>query len=85
MKKILFVLLDGAADIPRDGYKTSYQSAHKPNLDKLAKNGVSGLIDNNLGDHPDSGHSLFSLFGYTMSEYPGRGYLDALGDRKSVV
>lgn len=79
MKKILFVLLDGAADTVQESFKTSYQMAHKPNIDKLAKNGVAGLIENNLGDHPDSGHSIFTLLGYSMSEYPGRGYLDALG------
>ncbi len=79
MKKILFVLLDGAADTIEEGRNTSYQEAHKPNIDKFTKGGIAGLMENKLGEYPDSGHSIFALFGYSMPEYPGRGYLDALG------
>ncbi len=75
-KKVLFVILDGVADI---GDRTPLHVAGKENLDRLAKNGVSGLIENNISEHPDSGLSTFSLLGYPKSEYPGRGYLEALG------
>ena len=76
-QKILFVILDGAGD----GLKknTSLELAHKPNLDAFAQNGFSGLIDNKSGAHPDSGNSIWQLFGYTLDKYPGRGFLDALG------
>jgi 2,3-bisphosphoglycerate-independent phosphoglycerate mutase len=75
-KKILFVILDGIAD---DIEKTPLMLANKPNLDMLTKNGFSGLIENREGNHPDSGISNFVLLGYPKEEYPGRGYLEALG------
>ncbi|MFH0929182.1 MAG: 2,3-bisphosphoglycerate-independent phosphoglycerate mutase [Candidatus Aenigmatarchaeota archaeon] len=75
-KKVLFVILDGAADV---GEKTPLSDASKPNLDLLAKNGVAGLVENRNGEHPDSGISNFVLLGYPKEEYPGRGYLEALG------
>ncbi|MBU4124562.1 MAG: hypothetical protein KKI14_03805, partial [Nanoarchaeota archaeon] len=71
MKKILFVILDGAGDGLKKG--TSLELAHKPNLDEFTKNGVGGLIKNELDKHPDSGISTFNLFGYSVN-YPGRGY-----------
>jgi len=77
MKKILFVILDGAGDGLKKG--TSLEEAHKPNLDEFTKNGYAGLIDNKLGKHPDSGVSTWQLFGFPMDRYPGRGYLDAMG------
>jgi len=76
MKKILFVILDGIAD---DIEKTPLMMAAKPNLDLLTKNGFAGLIENREGAHPDSGISNFVLLGYQKEEYPGRGYLEALG------
>jgi 2,3-bisphosphoglycerate-independent phosphoglycerate mutase len=75
-KKVLFVILDGIAD---DTETTPLMMASKPNIDMLAKNGFSGLIENREGSHPDSGISNFVLLGYPKEEYPGRGYLEALG------
>lgn len=75
-KKILFVILDGIAD---DIERTPLMMASKPNIDMLTKNGFSGLLENREGDHPDSGISNFVLLGYPKEEYPGRGYLEALG------
>ena len=75
-KKILFVILDGAAD---NIEKTPLMLAFKPNLDLLTKNGFAGLMENREGKHPDSGISNFVLLGYDKNEYPGRGYLEALG------
>lgn len=77
MKKVLFVILDGISDGLRE--KTSLSSASKKYLDFFAKNGFAGLIENREGNHPDSGISIFALLGYPKDEYPGRGYLDALG------
>jgi 2,3-bisphosphoglycerate-independent phosphoglycerate mutase len=75
-KKVLFVILDGIADVLE---QTPLQLANKPNLDVITKNGFSGLLENREADHPDSGISNFTLLGYDKSEYPGRGYLEALG------
>jgi 2,3-bisphosphoglycerate-independent phosphoglycerate mutase len=75
-KKILFVILDGLAD---NSEQTPLQLAVKPNMDMLVKRSVSGLIENKEGEHPDSAISNFVLLGYDVSEYPGRGYLDAMG------
>ncbi len=75
-KKVLFLILDGIADKIE---KTPLQLANKPNLDLLTKNGFAGLIENDLGKHPDSGVSTYVLLGYSQEEYPGRGYLEALG------
>jgi len=77
MKKILFVILDGAGDGLKKG--TSLEHAHKPNLDSFTQNGYAGLIENKSGKHPDSGVSIWQLFGYSLDRYPGRGYLDAMG------
>jgi 2,3-bisphosphoglycerate-independent phosphoglycerate mutase len=75
-KKILFVILDGIADEPGE---TPMKLATKPNIDTLARRGYCGIIENNLGEHPDSGISNFVLLGYEPEEYTGRGYFDAMG------
>ena len=77
-KKVLFLILDGISD-EQDVGKTALEAAYKPNIDMIAKNSLCGLIENYLGSHPDSGISNFVLLGYPKEEYPGRGYLEALG------
>lgn len=77
MKKVLFVILDGVSDGLRE--KTSLEAANKQYLDFFASRGYAGLVENRLGAHPDSGISIFTLLGYLQEDYPGRGYLDALG------
>ena len=74
-KKVLFVILDGISD---NIEKTPLMMANKPNLDLLAKNGFSGLLENREGGHPDSWISNFVLLGREKDDYPGRGYLEAL-------
>ena len=81
-KKVLFVILDGAAD---DAPSTPFMEAYKPNLDLLTKNGFAGLLENRYGDHPDSGISNFVLLGYSENEYPGRGYLEAHGANLKIT
>jgi len=82
-KKILLVILDGIADGEQAERKTTLQEAYKPCLDEFTRNGIGGLLDNQLEEReglgPDSGVSIWTLFGYPKSDYPGRGYLDALG------
>jgi len=75
-KRILFIILDGIADFNE---KTPLKLANKPNLDLLTKNGFAGLIENRLAHHPDSGVSTFALLGYSKEDYPGRGYIEAMG------
>ncbi len=80
-KRILFIILDGAAD---NIEKTPYMLAFKPNLDLITKNGYAGLIENDE-EHPDSGIANFVLLGYSKGEYPGRGYLEALGANLKIT
>src|SRR6056297_377091 len=81
-KKCILILLDGLGDrsYAQLGGKTPLQAAHTPTLDKLAADGASGLY------HPaaqgmalPSENAHFSLFGYDMTDFPGRGALEALG------
>ena len=81
-KKILFIILDGAAD---NIEKTPYMLASKPNLDLITKNGLSGLLENREGKYPDSAISNFVLLGYDKGEFPGRGYLEALGANLKIT
>lgn len=82
-KKVLLVILDGVADAVQEGRKTSLQMAQKPILDSFSKNGVGGMLINESEERPglgpDSGVSTWLLLGYDKADYPGRGYLDALG------
>lgn len=75
MKKIL-IILDGLAD---KGKNTSLEQAKTPNLDFLAKNGKTGLMYPIKGIAPESGSAQFSILGYPLNKYPGRGIIEALG------
>lgn len=74
MKKTLFIVLDGLAD---NTPKTPLQLAEKHNLNFLAKQGITGLIDNEISGLDFSESANFHLLGY--KEFPGRGYIEALG------
>ncbi|MHA1247085.1 MAG: 2,3-bisphosphoglycerate-independent phosphoglycerate mutase [Candidatus Thorarchaeota archaeon] len=79
----VLVVLDGAADrlIPELGNKTAFQAADTPNLDGLAREGQTGLMDViGPGITPGSDTAHLALFGYDPYKfYPGRGPLEALG------
>ncbi len=76
-KKIIFVVLDGAGD---RGKNTPFQTASKPNTDSLARRGVCGLIDIGYRKYVESDIGYLTLLGFfTKENYPGRGYLEALG------
>lgn len=87
-KKILMVVLDGVAENLQENKQTPLQQSYKPMLDAIAKSGVGGLLENNIGLEqkvgPGCGISFFSLLGYDVSEYPGRGYFEALGAGANV-
>jgi len=80
--KIVFLLMDGLGGLahPETG-KTELESAHTPNLDRLAREGICGLADPvSLGVTPGSGPGHLALFGYDPLQFGiGRGVLEALG------
>jgi len=79
MKKAIVLIIDGLGDLPTP--KTPLQAAKKPNLDKLADEGITGLLSTvGRGVVPGSDTSHLRIFGYEPKLcYPGRGPLEALG------
>ncbi len=81
--KVLLMIADGLGDRPCEvlGYKTPLEAAVKPNLNAIAAQGVSGIMDLHECGTPvgtDLGHMI--LFGYALSDYPGRGPMEAFGE-----
>ncbi|MDD5339823.1 MAG: 2,3-bisphosphoglycerate-independent phosphoglycerate mutase [Candidatus ainarchaeum sp.] len=78
-KKAILLIIDGLGDLPTP--KTPLQMAKKPNLDRLAKNGMTGLLAPvKRYVVPGSDTSHLQLLGYEPSIfYHGRGPLEALG------
>lgn len=81
MKSILF-LADGMADEPLDelGGKTPLEYANTPNMDRIAKNGASGLFLSLPEGFPTSSDvANMSVLGYDLIHYyPGRGPIEAV-------
>lgn len=78
-RKAIVLIIDGLGDLPTP--KTALQAAKTPNLDKLAKSGITGLLSPvGRGVVPGSDTSHLRIFGYEPKIcYPGRGPLEALG------
>jgi 2,3-bisphosphoglycerate-independent phosphoglycerate mutase len=75
--KFFLIVLDGGADT---GKQTPLSLAKKPNIDSLAKNGTCGLLDIGYGKTVNSDFGYLNILGcYSKEDYPGRGYLEALG------
>ncbi|NVM29275.1 MAG: 2,3-bisphosphoglycerate-independent phosphoglycerate mutase [Candidatus Helarchaeota archaeon] len=80
--RVIFVIIDGMPDIHiKELGGTPLSAAQTPNLDRLAKEGASGLIYPTIEPHipVGSGPAHLALFGYGLDRYPGRGALEALG------
>ncbi len=81
--KVLLMILDGLGDrsVKELGFKTPLQSAFTPSLDKLAFQGMNGLMyPLSPGLAPSSDLAHFLLLGYSLNEFPGRGLLEATGE-----
>lgn len=82
-RKIIMLVLDGISDRPCAilGGRTPLQVAKKPILDKLAEEGICGIMDTiGPGVRPGSDTSHLSLLGYDPQVYyTGRGPLEAEG------
>ena len=82
-QKVLFLVLDGISDRPCDVLdgRTPLAAARTPVLDRLAAEGVCGIMDSIApGIRPGSDTSHLALLGYPPQEYyTGRGPLEAEG------
>jgi len=83
MKKIILIVIDGLGDKPilQLGNKTPLEAAKTPNLDRLAAEGITGLVlPLKFGDLPHSDTAHLALFGYDPKiYYLGRGPYEAAG------
>lgn len=79
--KILLVVIDGLGGLADATSGTELEEANTPNLDRLAAEGATGLLEPvGPGITPGSGPGHLALFGYDPWAYVlGRGVLSAAG------
>lgn len=81
-RKAIVAIADGLGDRPHPLLNglTPLQKAHTPNLDRVASQGICGMMDLIAPGIPvgtDMGHLV--LFGGRPDDYPGRGPIEAYG------
>ncbi|MBS0012351.1 MAG: phosphoglycerate mutase [Desulfobacterales bacterium] len=82
--KVILVLLDGLGDrtYARLGHKTPLAAARSPNLDRIAGMGANGTYHALAPGHClPSEMAHFLMFGYDLADFPGRGLLEAVGEK----
>ena len=79
--RMLLVVIDGLGGLADAQHGTELEEAATPNLDRLASEGVTGLLEPvGPGITPGSGPGHLALFGYDPQEFVlGRGALSAAG------
>jgi 2,3-bisphosphoglycerate-independent phosphoglycerate mutase len=80
--KIVLLIMDGVGGLPHAKTdKTELESASKPNLSRIARDSICGLIDPvGPGITPGSAPGHLAIFGYDPVKYIiGRGVVEALG------
>jgi 2,3-bisphosphoglycerate-independent phosphoglycerate mutase len=88
MRKIVYVVLDGLGDLPIKslGDKTPLEAAETPNMDLLARKGVTGRMYT-VGKKiaPQSDIAVISILGYDPNVYyTGRGPLESFASGLEV-
>jgi 2,3-bisphosphoglycerate-independent phosphoglycerate mutase len=82
LSKIVLLIIDGVGGLPHSKTgKTELESARKPNLNRIARDSLCGLIDPvGPGITPGSAPGHLAIFGYDPVKYNvGRGVVEALG------
>jgi 2,3-bisphosphoglycerate-independent phosphoglycerate mutase len=79
--RILLLVIDGLGGMADGRYHTELEEARTPHLDRLAAEGVTGLLEPvGPGITPGSGPGHLALFGYDPTRFElGRGVLSAAG------
>jgi 2,3-bisphosphoglycerate-independent phosphoglycerate mutase len=80
--KIVLLVIDGLGGLPHPKTgKTELESARKPDLNRIARDSICGLIDPvGPGITPGSAPGHLAIFGYDPVKYNvGRGVVEALG------
>ncbi|MEM4272101.1 MAG: 2,3-bisphosphoglycerate-independent phosphoglycerate mutase [Candidatus Bilamarchaeaceae archaeon] len=81
MGKGILLIMDGLGDLQDGRGRTPLSAAKKPNMDRMAKGGILGMLSPiGRGNVPGSDTSHLTILGYPYWEfYCGRGPLEALG------